>query len=96
MDSLFFSLMLVLAMYLVINWIIQTFKDLMTKPNMDQIKIPNDMKISTNIRRKGFKGFKGTLEVNYTPKIKRVHEIHASTEEEFERKVQEIIGKYKI
>lgn len=87
-----------LFFFILINWVYEFMKDLIGKPEVKELVIPDGMKVEGNIRKEGGK-FKGTVNITYTQTIKitnKPHPIEADNEEELQKKYQEIINKYVI
>ncbi len=98
MDALIYMVILPLFFFILINWVYEFMKDLIGKPEVKELVIPDGMKVEGNIRKEGRK-FKGTVNITYTQTIKIInkpHPIEADTEEELKKKYQEIINKYVI
>lgn len=98
MDALIYMVVLPLFFFILVNWVYEFMKDLISKPQIGELKIPDGMKVEGNIKKEGGK-FKGTVNITYTQTIKIInkpHPVEAATEEELQKKYQEIINKYII
>jgi len=99
MEAFFYFIVLPLFFFLVLNFLIDLVKKFFQKtPISKEIVIPDGMRVDSEIHKEGGK-YKGILKITYTQTIKIVnkpHPIEASTEEELNKKTQEIINKYII
>lgn len=84
-------------------WVVHIFaigiRKIFEKPPISkEIKIPDGMRVDSEIKKEGGK-YTGVVKITYTKTIKIVnkpHPIEADTEEELNKKYQEIINKYII
>lgn len=99
MEAFIYLVLVPFFFFYVIYIIVNSIRKIFQKPPISkEIKIPDGMKIDSEIHKEGGK-YKGVVKITYIKTIKIInkpHPIEASTEEELNQKYQEIINKYNI
>ncbi len=99
METFIYFVLVPFFLFWVAHLLVSGIRKIFEKPPISkEIKIPDGMRVDSEIHKEGGK-YKGVLKITYIKTIKIInkpHPIEASTEEELNKKYQEIINKYII
>jgi hypothetical protein len=99
MEAFLYLVVLPAFFFLILIFIFDTIKKfLQGTPLSKEIKIPDGMRVDSEVRKDGGK-YKGVIRITFTQTIRIVnkpHPVEANTEDELNQKTQDIINKYII
>ncbi|MDX1960230.1 MAG: hypothetical protein SFU98_16795 [Leptospiraceae bacterium] len=97
MDALFFMVAFLFVLFFFIQMVGNGIKSIFSVNSLNEVKLPNDMKVIREIKRVGiFGGLKAKVSITYNPKVKKDFFISGKDEEELEKNYKDLIAKFKL